>query len=60
MKNLGHYVFNMVAIGLPTFLLLDIEENGAEDIFKITTVLFFLIIRFTNLEIKIGKLEERD
>ena len=60
MKYLKQYLFNMVTIGVPCFLLLDIEENNLESAVKTTVVLFFLILRYSNLEIEIDKLKEND
>jgi len=60
MKNLKDYLFNMVTIGVPCFVLLDIEQNNIETAVKMTVVLFFLILRFTSLEITIEKLKKND
>jgi hypothetical protein len=60
MKNLKLYLYNIVSIGAPCFVFLDIEENNTETVVKTTVVLVFLILRFTSLEIRINEFMEND
>ena len=59
MKNLSNYLFNLATIGIPTFMLLDLEERDIESCIQISMVVVLGIIRFTMLEIEVVRLKDK-